>query len=1201
MSDRWAPIRQRAAAARAEVRAATGGEGRPLIEQALQDLGLFVMARPAEDPLLHGCRAVVNGYYVAYDGALALQQANFALAHELGHLVMHHLALGHVDEADGAAAAWYCTTQDIDESAAPQALRFGAGSVEVYNPRQQRELEANVFAMAFLLPPDELRTRFVAGESYRQIATHFRVSPAAALNAMATVLLSPTGLSDSHLAPQTDSASSEAEPDLDASQLAAATVDAGPVLVNAGPGTGKTRTLVARVTHLVGERGVLAGRILAVTFSNRATEELRQRLLRAVPAPAHQLTISTFHAFCLERLRRYHAAAGLPPDFRVIDDVDAVLLLERHLATLDLDAYLNVVYPEFALQDLVAAISRAKDELATPEHYAALAAAGLRVAEASGDEDRLRDARKSVEVARVYAVYERLLAQRGAIDFGGLVMRMARLLSQRPDVLAQVQAEFAHILVDEYQDMNRASARLLRHVAGDGRGLWVVGDVRQSIYQFRGAAPRNMTGFALDFPGGRSIDLAVNYRSDPALVALLGAAGRALAVDGAAAGEWHAAAPARSGPHVWVGNADDGVAEARGIAAEVRRRHDAGRPFREQAILVRTHGHAEALVQALEAADVPALYVGDLFAVREVRDLLALLALVADGDAGGLQRLAQTAEYGLTRDEVLRLVRTAREAERDFPAALDLAGEAGLSAPGRAACAALEQALAAVQRETDPWQLLARFLFGTGALVRRLLADRRPMAAQRLLAIGQFLAVARAFAAQASAGGAPRATVAGSAQETDPGVGSARDSGGAQDAQDAEDEEASERAGGALRRFLGYVRRLVALGENGVRTPLGGEDLDAVRVLTVHASKGLEFPVVYVPCLVQRRFPLQRQADAAPPLEGLSDSGMTVAELHHLGEQCLFFVALSRAKEELILSWAGKYDSTIYKATPFLDLLAPFFAVHPPVELRWPAAVAPTAGGARSAGAASRVKRTVHIWDVELYISCPRRYEYQKLLHLEEHQERQGYKRFHDCVHAVLKELRHARPTIGGAAHTAPAAQEVLARLWASEGPRGHAYEALYRALAERLVARYCESLKGRPLAQEWRSFVDVPLGGAIVRVQIDDSELTSEGTVRLVRRHTGKKSDDHRTAERLALLRSGATQLLKNGESPQGGAAVSIELEYVGSGETHVVPHVGRYEQPRVDALERAVQGILDGDFPARPKKAGSCATCPFWIVCPS
>ena len=199
-----------------------------------------------------------------------------------------------------------------------------------------------------------------------------------------------------------------------------------------------------------------------------------------------------------------------------------------------------------------------------------------------------------------------------------------------------------------------------------------------------------------------------------------------------------------------------------------------------------------------------------------------------------------------------------------------------------------------------------------------------------------------------------------------------------------------------------------------------------------------------------------------------------------------------------------------------------------------------------------------------------------------------GYKLFHDCVYAVISQLRS-----GGAQIGLSRALELLETAWQESGPRGHAYESLYRTLAEKLLAQYCAPRDGKAV-RGWRDYVDVPLGGAIVRVSIDSSEV-KDGTVRLIRTHTGRPSDDHKRAERLALLRRGVRDAL---EEP---LAVSVELEYLSTGETVEVPYSARYEPDRVMKLEQAVHGILAGHFPAQPKEARECATCPYWIVCPS
>lgn len=662
MSARWAPVRLRAVAAR-EACLVAGNEslaGLALASAAITVCGVSLFGVRPDDPLLHGARAVFAGQYVAYDCTLSKTQAAFALAHELGHMVLNH--------GDG----WQCAETHLDETATPERLEYAASAVDAYHPRQHRELEANVFAAAFLLPPEQARAQFLAGASYWHLAVQYEVTPALALNVLATTLLQPPV---EHMPPP-------ALAPLDDSQQAAAGVEHGPVLVNAGPGTGKTRTLAGRVVHLV-ERGVPARRILAVTYSNRAATELRDRLRAAAPDRAHEVTVSTFHGFCLDVLRRFHSDAGLPPEFAVVDQVDAVLMLERHVASLGIT--LDPVRPAAALAAMLRHVSRAKDELLTPQRLdtllpqilprdgpapgapgtsgvpgsPGLAAGNAGPVPASPDD--------WATVAKVYALYQRLLDARGLVDFGDLIVRTVALLRAHPGVARQLQEEYRHILVDEYQDMNRASSVLLRLLAGDGRGLWVVGDLRQAIYRFRGASPANVTGFPRDFPGGQVMSLGVNYRSDPHLVQLFAVAGAQMQLPGATPPVWAARNDAGPLPRVWSAVAVDGEAETAGLTAEIRQREAAGRPFRDQAVLVRSHYQATEIVAALERDGIPVLYLGDLFARPEVRDLLALLAFCAEGDVVALLRLAAMPGHTFPQEDVLRLVQYARRYDLAFP------------------------------------------------------------------------------------------------------------------------------------------------------------------------------------------------------------------------------------------------------------------------------------------------------------------------------------------------------------------------------------------------------------------------------------------------------------------------------------------------------------------------------------------------------
>ncbi|HUS14993.1 MAG TPA: UvrD-helicase domain-containing protein, partial [Chloroflexia bacterium] len=421
LTERWRTIQQLAAAQRPLLDPATGGPAATLhlVHAALEAHGLDVFPLPSGDPLLGGARAVFDQEFVAYDASLPAPAVAFSLAHELGHKLLH-------------SGGGHCTAADIDEEAAAPLLA-APGGVETYSPRQQRELEANAFAAAFLMPAAELRAGFLAGLSYADLAARYGVSETAMLNTLAATLLVPVaaststpddGSSPTHAGEPTGQETGPAAAfPLDESQRAAATVVEGPVLVDAGPGTGKTRTLIERVGFLLRE-GHAPESILALTFSNRAAGEMRERLRATAPGAADAITVGTFHAFCLQLLQEHGAEAGLPDGVTLIDDVQAAAWLETGLARLGLDHYASLWEPARSLPDILGAISRARDELVDAARYAELAADAARAADAADPPDpKARErADRWAEVARVYAVYEELLERKGALDFGGLLL-----------------------------------------------------------------------------------------------------------------------------------------------------------------------------------------------------------------------------------------------------------------------------------------------------------------------------------------------------------------------------------------------------------------------------------------------------------------------------------------------------------------------------------------------------------------------------------------------------------------------------------------------------------------------------------------------------------------------------------------------------------------------------------------------------------
>ena len=319
--------------------------------------------------------------------------------------------------------------------------------------------------------------------------------------------------------------------ELDESQLAAVMWEGGPLLVEAGPGTGKTRTLVRRIQRKLEENESPAS-FLALTFSRKASEEMRERIAGMNPDASIEMWVGTFHQFGLELVTKWPLRFGRTSDVRPLDQTGQLELLEANLEKLPLKHFQNLYEPAYELVPVLRVISRCKDELISPDQYETDAKAFKRNART---EEEHEDADRALEVAAIYRIYEEELKRADAVDFGDLVVMASELVNNHPEVQTYV-AGFKHILVDEFQDVNFASAELLRGLAKTGTDVWVVADPRQSIYRFRGAEPSNVAKFsrALSVASGRlrRIIIVRTRRSRKAFARFSGAM---LAVGGMAA------------------------------------------------------------------------------------------------------------------------------------------------------------------------------------------------------------------------------------------------------------------------------------------------------------------------------------------------------------------------------------------------------------------------------------------------------------------------------------------------------------------------------------------------------------------------------------------------------------------------------------------------------------------------------------------
>jgi DNA helicase-2/ATP-dependent DNA helicase PcrA len=393
--------------------------------------------------------------------------------------------------------------------------------------------------------------------------------------------------------------------DLNPQQRQAVESLGGPVLVLAGPGSGKTRVLTYRIAYLVRVCGVKPQHILAVTFTNKAAREMRDRLVTLLgEEQVHRLTAGTFHAVCARILRREATHLGLDPQFLIYDADDQIGLVKQAMQELNLDE------KQYQPAATLYGIGRAKDELLDPAAYA----------------EQVSSYWEEI-TARVYKVYQRKLRENRALDFDDLLMQTVQLFEQHPEVRQRYQQRFQHVLVDEYQDTNHAQYVLVRHLSGGYRNLFVVGDEEQAIYAWRGATLRNILEFERDFPESRVILLEQNYRSTRRI---LQAAGGVIAASAQRPYKKNLWTENSEGQPVIVREAYDEREEATQVGDEITRLLDRGYHPRDIAVMYRTNAQSRTFEEAFLRYGLRYKLVGGtrFYQRREVRDILAYLRLI---------------------------------------------------------------------------------------------------------------------------------------------------------------------------------------------------------------------------------------------------------------------------------------------------------------------------------------------------------------------------------------------------------------------------------------------------------------------------------------------------------------------------------------------------------------------------------------------
>jgi DNA helicase-2/ATP-dependent DNA helicase PcrA len=515
--------------------------------------------------------------------------------------------------------------------------------------------------------------------------------------------------------------------DLNEAQREAVLATEGPVLVVAGAGSGKTRVLTHRIAHLVTACGVKPQEILAITFTNKAAGEMKERLEGILGDIAPRMWVMTFHAACGRILRREAQRLGYRSNFTIYDQADQVRLVKQCLEELERDP------KRFVPRGIHTQISNAKNQLIGPDEYKTRVASFY-----------------DQTVADAYALYQRRLFTSNAVDFDDLIMLTVDVLERFPEALERWQKAFRYVLVDEYQDTNHAQYRLLQLLAGKHKNVFAVGDPDQSIYAFRGADIRNILEFERDFPGGRLIALEQNYRSTNAVLR----AANAVITNNRERKPKNLWSELGEGDPVRVLEVEDEHAEARFVAAEVASLIDEGFAGSEIAVFYRTNAQSRVLEDVLVRQEIPYQVIGGprFYERAEIKDAIAYLQVIDNAyDAVSLTRIANRPRRGIGDASLARLQTFADSQGISLWEALDRADEAGVGAAPLKAVdrfRTLMQSSMSGALELAVPELLERVLHKSGYL-ESLEAERTVEAQGRIENLLELVGVAREYQAQA--------------------------------------------------------------------------------------------------------------------------------------------------------------------------------------------------------------------------------------------------------------------------------------------------------------------------------------------------------------------------------------------------------------------------------------------------------------------
>lgn len=957
----------------------------------------------------------------------------------------------------------------------------------------------------------------------------------------------------------------------------------GPLIIVAGAGTGKTTVITQKIKFLIDNKLAKPDEILALTFNEKAAAEMQDRIDEMMEIGYLDMHISTFHAFCQRLLEQFALDIGLPNRFKILTQTDAWLLVRKHLDKFNLDYYRPLSNPTRHIHELIKHFSKCKDELISPENYLSYAES----AKLDKDEAEIDEKTRLKEISNAYHVYNHLLLENNALDFGDLIYYANTLLEKRPAILKRLQTKFKYILVDEFQDVNWAQYQLVKKIAEAGAQLTVVGDDDQSIYAFRGASVSNILRFKDDFPKAQEIILTENYRSNQEIL------DKAyeliqnnnpdrlevkLIIDKRLKSTKLHNGKLKHVVHAHLSTLED---EAKFVTEEIIKikRNDDGAAWDDFAILVRANNHAEPFINSLEKNKVPYefLAASGLFRQPVVLDCISFLKVVDNyHESTAIYRLLRLPIFKFKENDMQKFTYFAQKKSISYYEALKRSADIKLSEEGTKISEKLVSLIhdgMKTSRDEKPTAVLYKFFESSGYLKHLASGEENSdrFIIHEIHQLNQFFNYIANYE--------------------------------------------SITPGASVADFLDHFNQVIDSGDLGIiKQP--NDTPDSVNILTVHTAKGLEYKYVFIVNLVEERFPTRKRGEPIEIPVELVKEQLPEGDSHFEEERRLFYVAITRAKERLYLTSADDYGGTREKKiSRFLPEIG-LSVTKPEITGSLKAdQIAPPATAVKPAEFVYEIPKVFSFSQIQKYEKCPYQYKLSNILGLPTEGSpsfsfgltmhntlEKFYSRIKELSSAVQNSL-FGEPLDGGVKQNikVPPLEELLKlydQCWISDWYKSKKQREDYYNKGAQILKNFYKSHENNwtiPVALE-TSFT-AKIGANLIRGRIDRVDQMADGSLEIIDYKTGQSKDKiaGEDKEQLLIYQIAIEQLSEFANIGKPG-----QLTYYYLNDNQKVSFIGSDKD--VKKLEANVSEIISRirsqDFKPKPEKH-VCEYCEFRNIC--